>query len=90
MKVNIEALVEQCIRWGAVPCIAYHTRETAHKLLERMPTDQRVHLQWICDTEWQLIFDRTLVTAGSFEDCVTALAKIFTPAAKLANQSEDR
>lgn len=73
MIVDVEALVRQCIRWKAEPDI-YSSHVSAHRLLERMPTDQRVRLEWIVGRDWQLSISGKIIHVGSFEDCVTALA----------------
>lgn len=80
MKVDVEGLVRECIRWGAQTNPQY-TREMAHNLLEKLPRDQRVHilLEHAAGKEWQLVFASKHVTCGSFEDCVTTLARMSTP-----------
>jgi len=73
MSVDVEKLHQQAIRWGIRPCVQYST-DTAHRLLQALPTDPRVSLQWCAGGEWQFVFAGKLIHAGSFEDCVTILA----------------
>lgn len=73
MSVDVLALVNQCLRWKAEPDPC-SSQTSAHRLLERMPIDQRVSLEWAVGLEWQLAIGGKLIYAGSFEDCVTALA----------------
>lgn len=72
------ALVNQCIRWKAEPDL-YSSQSSAHRLLERLPADQRVSLEWATGGEWQLSISGKLIYAGSFEDCVTSLAARCSP-----------
>lgn len=77
-SVDVISLLDQCHRWSVTPHPSSMLM-SAHWLLARMPTDPRINLQWATGDLWQLSISGKLIQAGSFEDCVTALAQRYSP-----------